>query len=63
LFNNFRNSTIKIYRNAKKVSLISPTSIAVSPSDGALFIAETDQKFVHRVRRVDPFRWNDMTLQ
>ncbi|XP_078481639.1 teneurin-3 isoform X2 [Ciona intestinalis] len=41
-------------RDARKVSLISPTSITVSPLDGAIYISETDRKFVHRVRRIDP---------
>uniref|UniRef100_H2YAD5 Uncharacterized protein n=1 Tax=Ciona savignyi TaxID=51511 RepID=H2YAD5_CIOSA len=41
-------------RDARKFSLISPTSITVSPLDGAIYVSETDRKFVHRVRRIDP---------
>uniref|UniRef100_H2YAD0 EGF-like domain-containing protein n=1 Tax=Ciona savignyi TaxID=51511 RepID=H2YAD0_CIOSA len=36
------------------IILISPTSITVSPLDGAIYVSETDRKFVHRVRRIDP---------
>nr|CAB3264552.1 teneurin-3 [Phallusia mammillata] len=49
-------------RDARKVSLISPTSISVSPADGALIIAESDQKFIHRVRRVDPYSGRISTI-
>ncbi|XP_076799431.1 teneurin-3-like isoform X4 [Clavelina lepadiformis] len=42
-------------RDARKVNLVSPTSISISPQDGALYISETDQKYIHRVRRIDTF--------
>ena len=48
-------TTSLYYRDARKVHLISPTSISVSPLDGSVYVAETDQSFIHRIRRIDPY--------
>ena len=50
-----QNINKDIFRDARKVHLISPTSITLSTFDGSIFVSETDQSFVHRVRRIDPY--------
>lgn len=43
-------------RDSRRASLVKPGSIVSSPLDGSLYIAEADNQFVNRVRRVDPYR-------
>lgn len=40
-------------RDSRKVTLISPNAITISLKDGSLYISETNEVSIHRVRRVD----------
>lgn len=49
-------------RDSRRASLVKPGSIVSSPLDGSLYIAEADNQFVNRVRRVDPYRLRISTV-
>nr|XP_039266115.1 teneurin-3-like isoform X3 [Styela clava] len=49
-------------RDSRRVSLVSPVAIVASPHDGSIYIAEADNQFVNRVRRVDTYRLRISTI-